>query len=370
MLTFQKFLNNDSFQQLFVGNPMPIHAVRAASAGLRFYVEVTLLPENTTLYMEGVFVGNECILDISEYLRAYVSLHVAEVEAVATHYAPEGKKRFTLGYGVKDADGLLIESVANTGDVYEAFLGMMYIEKWQGFNNVLPMLSYQPESKKCSLLQLRYEYLYGSARADILTVEVTAYHYEGPNTLIVSLVDTTDTENRTTIVPLWGLIGALDLNNVWRVALRLSDPSASTSKTIVYDIDRTLRRQERLFMFQNSLGGMDTVAFTGEQTHQTEVERKIANQNLDYRYTRKTARKVALLTDFEESFTLETGYKTRTELAYLGREFLASPAIYELVNEGSTQYAMRAIVLETKKWAYDQNSTQPQSVSLAYSYAL
>lgn len=373
MVTVIKMLNLGTYKQLFVGNPMPIHVSRAASDGLRFVVEISLIENGTVstveqvLACEGVFVGNECILDIANFLRSYVSSATVDITTIGVQYATQMRKRFTIAYSVKQEDGTVVES-GSEATTFEAFLGTEYEELWAS-SNFVNMLTHQPAAQKISLAQLAYTYLFGCSNGVQINVTCTVYHFVGANTVLADSVGSNlASVKTTTIIPLMHLLSSIDLQSVWRIHVSFLDTVTGITTARTFDIDRNYRRQARLFLFENSLGGMDTVCFTGEQVQTTEVDTRTIEQGRKYNYTPSSSSKKAAKSNFTQKFKVETGYKTRPELQYLSRELMQSERVFEIVQD-ATPY-LRAINIETKKFEYEQDSVQPQSVTLEYTYAL
>lgn len=369
MITVLGMLNVATGQQLFVGNPCTIRVSRASSSGLRFFVNAVLLPENEAKYLEGVFVNDQCTLDIGEYLISFVGFDKPTLPAGNPTFANSQKKRFTVNFGVKDNTGATVDT-GNNATVFQAMLGAMYAEQWAGFGQTLPVLTYQPKNKKLVLGQLDYEFLYLSGNGSSVAVNVTVSHFAGPNTVYSQNVTLEDTENRTTIMPLAWLLASVDLSSAWRVSVQVVDAVAGASQKFTYDLDKIFRKQTRFFVFQNSLGGADTVAFTGERSSISEAEAKMYEQTLPHNYNKGSARSKKMSVAFEQNFKIETGFKTREELLYLGRELLQSENVYEvLVGEDNVPY-LRAVVIITKKIEFEQDTVAPQSVGIEYKYAL
>ena len=375
MVTIIRMFNEGTNKNLFVGNPIPIHVRREGSDGLRFVVEITLIKQGTistaeqTFSLEGVFVGDECILDISEYLRSFVALDVVDVNSTDIQYAINGRKRFTVSYSVRQSDDTVLES-GGSSTTFQAFLGGMYREDWARIDSFVNMLSLQPKSQSTSLALLRHMYLYGASTGVQLNVVCTVYHFKGANTVIAeNIASNRESIATTTIIPVAKILESVDLTTVWRIHIAFQDMATGVNMERTFDIDRVFRRQEKFFLFSNSLGGLDTVRLMGEETSVMEVETNTTTQATDYRYTAKNTGKKVVKSKSSQVYKVETGYKTRLELDYLSKEFLGSETVFEIISEGEG-FALRAVTLLTKKIQYDMHSVKPQSVEIEYSYAL
>lgn len=368
-MTFDVLLNQASNQQLFVHNKMLFRAQSVGSNGYVLFLNIIRQPENIAEYMETYFVGDFTTIDIAEYMRSFVSWVMPVLGSNTPAFAIGQKKKFNVNWGIRRADNIL--ETGTVAGFFYAFLGGMREEDWQGFNSVFPVLTYQPKNKSISEKQVLFEFLYLSTRASSAQINVTGWRNAGANvnySLTPSVLNAG--ENETLICPLSYLFSGLTLHECWRVVVQVVDTVANVTYNQTYEIDRKSQRHERYFVFENSLGGCDTVRFLGESLKEVSAENQQFTQELPYNYNKSSSRTKKTKVGESKSITIETGYKTVTDLDWLASEMLTSNQVFEVAYDSAGEPYLRAIVITTKKLEYNQNSIVPQSAKIEYTYAL
>jgi hypothetical protein len=368
-MTFDVLLNQASNQQLFVRNKMLLVVSRAMSNGYVLAVNLKTYPEENVYALESYFIGDNTVMDIADYMRSFVAWVVPALGSNTPAFAVVQTKKFSLDWQVK-SQGATVE-VGSIAGFFYAFLGGMREEDWQGFNSVLPVLTYQPKNKSISEKQVPFEFLYVSTQASAVQINVTGWRNAGANvnySLTPSVLNAG--ENETLICPLSYLFSGLTLHECWRVVVQVVDTVAGVTYNQTYEIDRKSQRHERYFVFENSLGGCDTARFLGESLKEVSAESQQFTQELPYNYTKSSSRIKKTKVGESKSITIETGYKTVTDLDWLATEMLTSNQVFEVAYNSAGEPYLRAIVITTKKLEYNQNSIVPQSAKIEYTYAL
>lgn len=366
MINFIKFLNQEHGNPLFVENPIILHAqTDNTSQNLNFFVNLNLQPENKIISLESKVIDQETVLDLSPVLRDYLEFVLPDLaQNTSVQYISKNKHLFTIEYGLKDESGTILESVQ--GSSYFYFLGGIYEDIYPDFTDVIIYLSNKPSFQKVSLKTLEYEFLYLMPRGSTFNVTATIFKNQGANDVdsdFFTSANGTDV-NVIPAFPLWRLLHDKNLKDAWRVVFQILD-NLGNSKTITYDIDRVERRYNRIFIYQNALGGYDTLVCTGQRTKETEVDRKLYEKLLDYNYKASDSKRVQYKSEKIVSFKIETGYLSKAQIELLMRDFLDSPQRFEVVNGKP-----KSILIVTKKIDYDEDIIKPQSVQFEYIYAL
>jgi hypothetical protein len=99
---------------------------------------------------------------------------------------------------------------------------------------------------------------------------------------------------------------------------------------ITYELDHNYYPQRRNFAFLNSLGDYDTIAFSGQSETEVEYNHEIVDQ--PFWPGSASALKKSILANTTETIKCNTGFISRTQLAYLP-EFLKSIEIFEIVED-------------------------------------
>lgn len=149
----------------------------------------------------------------------------------------------------------------------------------------------------------------------------------------------------------WQEIGSLDCNGVGVVEclvghanLSDTDPDSLTkyeirvedsaglviSETRTFTIDHNVYPYKKYLIFQNSLGGWDTVRFLGKTSIEGEYSRLISSTINDYSFTNQQGSIVQGRPLESLKMTVNTGWISQTYKDYL-RELLVSQQVYEII---------------------------------------
>ena len=156
-INFIKYLNDGvNTRKLFTDNPIILHAQQPAEYAslnnLTFFVDI--FPENESkITLEGKFVNQECILDISKYLSAFPSFEIPDLLSNEAQENLTNFKLFYIEYGILDENRNELER--KTDNVLKpAHLGGVYTDQYADYESfgALPWLSQQPRVKKSKAL--------------------------------------------------------------------------------------------------------------------------------------------------------------------------------------------------------------------------
>lgn len=372
MLTFITFLNEESGKQLFTDNPIVLHCVPspgneaiAEDDNITFFVDITLPLTATVIQLQGKFVGGECIIELQENLRAYVDFTLPVALGI-TIQDTKGIVPFNLAWGLEDETGTIFSN--STLETYYAYLGGWTVFEFPAifdkYNWLTKLEHYQgTENKKIPYELLPYLFFYLSPETTNIEIE---FQFTGSTQQYNEAISTA---NKTVIFPLARTFSSITgLTNVKTIEVVISNNIFS--QTFIFEIDRKFYRQKRIFIFQNSLGGLDTLCFTGERERSKESNRKVAKRNLRYDYKSSDSQSFTYAVEQSANYKQYSGYLQKEELRYLQDEFLTSENIWEVVSNQALGVVFRAVILETKKLDYDEDSVEPQAINFQYTYGL
>lgn len=124
-------------------------------------------------------------------------------------------------------------------------------------------------------------------------------------------------------------------------------------------------RNDRFFLFENSLGAFDTLRCNGERTVRNSVEKTEAKRVVQAGYAADEHILVQQTIADQDSFEIFTGWKPRAEVIHL-RDFMRSSRVFELLNG-----ALIPIVVEpgTFDLEYDRTGSYNYGLKFGYRYA-
>lgn len=230
-------------------------------------------------------------------------------------------------------------------------------------------LTWQPDFKLVSPDQQEYLY-YLNVEQNMPTVyrQVKAYYTDGTSTSFpaISLANATD---KLLIVPA-GLqqIGLQTLpKKVSSYQVWLSSDSAgysNKSEVRTYLVDHNYYKSVRYFLYQNSLGGFNTLRTTGEIEEGLEVDVQEAETVLGDEYSAADSQFFEYGENYQDAVKANTGFIiSKAEMQHL-KEFLTSKYRYEIVNGRFVR-----IILNTNRFKLGKSFSHEHSIDFEYRYA-
>lgn len=211
-------------------------------------------------------------------------------------------------------------------------------------------LTWQPATKTINKTQPEKLYFLIFDTFSSISLMVKVYYEDGTN----SGNQTAFTINPADKYTIWELLTGYALLDVEQYSSKtptkykvwIKDKNGNIrSRVQTYVIDPRYYRNERTFLFRNSLGGYDTLRATGRRTSRNEYERMYSRRN-DEEYAIEQVYK-ALETS---SFTQNTGWITQSERDWL-RELLISREVYVIIGD----YKFPVIIENSRQELYDDN---------------
>lgn len=232
-------------------------------------------------------------------------------------------------------------------------------------------LTWQPYQKLVSPGQQEFLY-YLNVEQNLPTayLHVKANHTDGTTTQLqpLSLANATD---RLLIIPagydqlqLGTLAKKVSSYQVWISAAADSASTLNKSEERHYIVDYHYYKEPRYFLYQNSLGGFNTLRTTGETEEGTEVDIQEGERTVGDEYSPADSQYFSYGATFREKRKVNTGQLLyREELRHL-REFFTSNYIYEIIGGRFVR-----IILEGSRHNLGKSSSSEYFAEFEYRYA-
>lgn len=239
------------------------------------------------------------------------------------------------------AGGFDYKMVAALNGVEYSYLD--YITTFKSF------LTWQPATKTINMTQPEKLYFLIFDTFSSISLVVKVYYTDGTN----SSNQTAFTINPAAKYTIWELLtgyAMLDVEQysatktVSKYKVWIKDKNDNIrSRVQTYVVDPRHYRNERIFLFRNSLGGYDTLRCTGKKTSLNEYERMYSRRN-DEEFGVDEVYK-ALETS---SFTQNTGWITASERDWL-RELMLTKEAYVIIGD----YKFQVIIENTREVSFE-----------------
>lgn len=344
------------------GNPI-VYTLNDASAEatLKLKIGADLIANITANWFSGY------VFDISAYVRAYIASTApnpasefsaqessaitfdVEIDIVAPAWSEEYTHSFTAIRG-----GLPKEVYAQDGNFFA----------YMGFSGNQKLLTHQPLRKpNVSLDSPEYLAFFTATWGATITRNLRILYTDGTEDTSTDDFDK-DGNVITCIRCKLEDLGYNEEKEVLEYHIFFTD-GTRTTRLQIFEVDNSFRRQERFFIFENSLGGWDTLRCVGEQESEASFDQASASD-----YSANQINDNILETDmfvYDSSMANEhdvaTGYYPASYISYL-REFMQSKNKYLVVNS-----KLYPVVLTSKKLKYAQDERGLKAAQFSYAFA-
>ncbi|KOY86037.1 hypothetical protein AD998_07660 [bacterium 336/3] len=305
--------------------------------------------------------------DISKYVKAFVS---STAPNVALEFNAQAESAITFTVDISIVGPAFTNNYTHSftalrgGLPKEVFAQDSNFFAYMGFNGNQKLLTHQP-LRKSSVSPENPEFLafYTATWGGTITRNTTVYYTDGTSDIFTDAFAKsgdviTCIRCKLTDVPYDEQKEVLEYHVFFTDGTR-------TTRLQIFEVDHSFRRQERFFIFENSLGGWDTLRCFGEQESEANVMQEMASD-----YSGNYLANNILKTDmfvYDSSISNEhevnTGYYPASYVAYL-REFMLSKNKYLVISN-----KLYPVVLTSKKIKYANDEKNLKAASFSYSLA-
>lgn len=288
------------------------------------------------------------VMDFSENLKhVFTSIDEIDLEMGSTLELTPGPIR---KYYIKYAERFGSPSVYQKA--YESEIRRVLsggLKKAQGFYNYnigtyiadnKKILSWLPTTRYVTLNQfelLNFLCYDDSSTVGNISIDVQLFYDDDTLGFYTFDADETDKDQYNIYrVPAGNLqleLSAIDPDKtIEKYIFRLKNDSDTISEEITFKIVPE-EVESNYFIYQNSFGVLETIHFTGETEQGVEVEKQEYMKFLQYDYSAFDAELLTDIPTYQETFTSNTGFKTKAEIQVLAREFLNSRSHWIIKDE-------------------------------------
>lgn len=315
--------------------------------------------------------------DLSEILDAVLEYDMPEYNQVTAVQCRQVGRRFWLS--VQEYVGGSLNSTTPTG-VYHVFKGGIAFEEYPTagifsddyFYRNKMFLSWLDE---ITVRPTQHHYLYflNHSGGDIAQINLKAkiYYTDGTNSGEISPgISTAATAVAWSVWAFPAGYGQLGIGDedptrtvlYYEVWLENNAGGAEISKHHTFNVDHKTYRNERHYLYANSLGGVDSFYAHGVAAKEFEVESDEAAKLKQYWYTADEGMRKGFGHVEQQVIKAQTGYITADELEYL-RDFVLSPCKLEIINA----HHLEILLNKKTKVKYGENDNL-RALAFEYNY--
>lgn len=335
-------------------------------------------------------VNNSCIFDISRIVNAYLQYQLPASYYILPFKNNVSIKKFFVRYTEKYGSPVATKKVYETSPTEVIKSGLPYIDAaytTDAINNVYisngAFLTRQPFTKKVIVGQQEFmswicpppdAYFAANSLPVVITIATKIYfvNNDAPYTKLSNNVVVAERE-------LWmfplsfaalgiaalGAAYTFDKVSKYEVTLVWSYPSTpAVSETFTFVCDHDSYLNQKMFLFTNSDGGIDTFRATGARKITSDIESDVLNIRKQYGYTPNDAEYNEFNKNKTSHVIQNTGFLNRAQLKWLDDFFLA-----EHKWEVDENNAFIPIVITSQTKPFDDSQTKPFSFDFEYFYA-
>lgn len=290
-------------------------------------------------------VAGEARFQLNEALRGAMRAHVPDINETEIQRVFNIYSRMKVFFGEKFGEDPQLQSLSESSEMMAILGGIQkeYFPDIDFFNSFLDdknqWLTWQNKIKRVQRKQEEYLYFYVYKNVFDLRLWTRVYYDDEEQS------ETWDQNFRTKAQVKEGEIYCIPVGFI-HGGIQALDPSKPVRKydvglwdsdgniighTRTYILDETPSPYTRYFLFQNSLGGMDTLRTTGKAMKDFQGEIDIYEQILPVDYSIQTGQFRKSYASFHNEMEVSTGHLTKQAADYL-QELLLSKEVYEITD--------------------------------------
>lgn len=312
--------------------------------------------------------------DLSAALHAHLSPDIPAYNQTAFSLANKIINKYYIRYGEQYGDESEVKIMTVAASKTFLLAGASY-QEFPTHNNLITgylatnkkFLSWQPIEKTIAKEQQEYLYFLNQGSPTQIGMKVVMTKKDGSTTTYVpipTLINSPVT-NAVYIFPAtyrnsWGY----NINDLKSYEITLINQALTPiSETIKYTIETRAFENQRYFLFQNSLGGMDTLRATGIAELGWDLQIQNAEQTLADDYAVTDGQIIQVNSSVQDTMKLSTGFYSKDYILYL-KDFLLSKTRYEILND-----KFLPITIDSKKIKILEDKQNLFALNFEYDYA-
>lgn len=318
--------------------------------------------------------NNQVILYFQDLLAPEIEAEHTWPEVPATYHALRSNhiKQYTIYYAERYDN--VVRRLTSYSNVVYAILGAFDYKMVAALNGqdysyldfiitYKSFLTWQPASKTINLTQPEKLFFLVFNDISSAVVHIRVYYTDGTDSGDQEL-ETISSVDQYTVYELMVGYSQIDFSKwiekaILKYEIWLEDNAGNVqSQTREFILETKTFRHERIFLFRNSFGAMDTFRATGRKTQRNEYERMVIESNHE-----GFSIQDQYLALERSVFTVNTGWLTFAQRNWL-RELLLSREVYEIIGD----YKFPIIIQDEKRDFMDDDNYL-YSLEINYKYA-
>lgn len=279
------------------------------------------------------------ILDASESLKMHVPAYNETDITIAEGVFKRYKLKHAEKYGTPPAEQsftIVAENyVINGGLSYEEYAENNFFNSY--FTRVLPFLTWQPTRKRVFLDQPEFLYfIVPFSGTTTFKLRIKIHYKNGSEFTHTKFSQGSLNKYEVYCIPAgYNQLGIADyksgLEVLWYELNVIDQNSNALSEVRRYDIEQGHYPYRRYFLYQNSLGGSDTIVCVGQASSSLRTKDSEASRTLAHDYDIKDGEELVVSKVGESRLDLSTGFKSK-EYIERAQDFVISKEVYLMAN--------------------------------------
>lgn len=336
-------------------------------------------------------VDSICIFDISRIVNAYLEYKLPNPGTIIPFENKSSIKKFFIRYAEKYGNPVLPKKVYETTPTEALKSGLTY-QQYEFITDAIQyiyideslFLTRQPRTKKVNSAQAEFlswiapapdPYFAAHTLAPVVTIETVIYFLDGSPAYTKHSANIAVNERELWVLPVsynalgistLGAAYAFDKLLKYTVSVKWSMPGLpAVSETFTFICDQSFYIDQRIFLFTNSDGGIDTFRATGNKINESDVERDTLNIKRQYGYKSSTGEYTEANIVKTQKVKQNTGVINRDQLKWLD-DFFHAEKKWEIMPDNS----FLPIILTSTAKPFDESQAKPFSFDFEYFYAI
>jgi len=334
---------------------------------------------------------NTVYFDLKDILLAHVSraMDLPDYNQDDITELTNRMKKYFVRYGVQYGNPVMPRLITQSPD-FTAMLGGLdakmhkvydenFLYRWctDPVSGPRRFLTWCPNEKVININQIEFLYIKISDKiGSVVNLRTDIYYKNGSSALALDtgISHTIATDyHKLLCIPVSAYILNFNDDDVAYYDVYLNVDDVQYTEKRRYVADTRCYYSEHYFLFQNSIGGMDTLRTTGDVIEGVRVTREnfeSENNRYDYDYAAGQLKNYNI--ESRRRLKVSTGYCSREYIRYLVNELLMSEAVYEMTAgeaDGGEDTWLNPVVVDSNSIEYLTNLRDQFAVTFEVSYS-